>query len=261
MGRRRKKNRTATGALGALAGDTLRSASWFPAADTDEAFRPRDWLFAAALVVAVFLAYQPAWQGGFIWDDDTHLLNNPVLTPGGLFRTWVPGTYVNYWPLTFTAYWVEYQLWGLAPVGFHLVNIALHALSAILIWRVLALLRVPGAAAGGGPVCAAPGQRRERGLDHATEKHPVVGADAAFRAAVFALGAGPGCRAGLLGRSPACQVPPVGPACRAGLLGARPTRAAPSPASRSRLPGGTLGGADPTANPPEVPPAGRDPGA
>ena len=110
-----------------------------------EPVRPRDWLFAAALVAAVFLAYQPAWQGGFIWDDDTHLLNNPVLRPGGVFRTWVPGTYVNYWPLTFTVYWVEYQLWGLDPVGFHLVNIALHALSAILIWRVLALLRVPGA--------------------------------------------------------------------------------------------------------------------
>ena len=67
-----------------------------------------------------------------------------MLRPGGLLRTWVPGTYINYWPLTFTAYWVEYQLWGLAPLGFHLVNIALHALSAILVWRVLALLRVPG---------------------------------------------------------------------------------------------------------------------
>ena len=119
--------------------------SRFPAADTDEAFRTRDWLFAAALVVAVFVAYQPAWQGGFIWDDDTHLLNNPVLKPGGVFRMWVPGTYVNYWPLTSTAYRIQYQLWGLAPVGFHLVNIALHALSAILIWRILALLRVPGA--------------------------------------------------------------------------------------------------------------------
>ena len=46
-------------------------------------FRPRDWLFAAALVVAVFRAYQPAWLGGFVWDDDLHLLDNPVLKPGG----------------------------------------------------------------------------------------------------------------------------------------------------------------------------------
>jgi tetratricopeptide (TPR) repeat protein len=108
-------------------------------------FASWEWLIAAALVVAVFLAYQPAWRGGFIWDDDTHLLNNPVLKPGGVFRTWVPGTYVNYWPVTSTAYWVQYELWGPAPVGFHLVNIALHSVSAILIWRVLALMRVPGA--------------------------------------------------------------------------------------------------------------------
>ena len=38
-----------------------------------ETLRPRDWLFAAALVVAVFLAYQPAWRGGFIWDDQAHV--------------------------------------------------------------------------------------------------------------------------------------------------------------------------------------------
>ena len=113
----------------------------------------RDWLFSAALVAAVFLAYWPAWrgafwparQGTFIWDDDLHLLNNPVLRPGGLVRTWVPGTYVIYWPLTCTVYWIEHQLWGLSPTGFHLVNIALHALSAILVWRVLRLLGVPGA--------------------------------------------------------------------------------------------------------------------
>jgi hypothetical protein len=110
--------------------------------------RPRDWLFALALVAAVFLVYQPAWRGGFILDDDTHLLNNPVLRPGGVLRTWVPGAYIAYWPLTFTVYWAEYRLWGPAPLGFHLVNIALHALSALLVWRILALLRVPGALLG-----------------------------------------------------------------------------------------------------------------
>ena len=62
-----------------------------------------------------------------------------------MLRTWVPGTYIAYWPLTFTVYWAEYRLWGPAPLGFHLVNIALHALSALLVWRILALIRVPGA--------------------------------------------------------------------------------------------------------------------
>ena len=80
-------------------------------------------------MAAVFLVYLPAWNGGFLFDDDLHLLNNPVLRPGGLAKIWVPGGYLNYWPLTYTAYWVEYQLWGLTPLGFHWVNLAGHAIS------------------------------------------------------------------------------------------------------------------------------------
>jgi protein O-mannosyl-transferase len=103
------------------------------------------WLVAAALVAAVFLAYQPAWHGAFLWDDDMHLLNNPVLQPGGLAQAWTCGDYLNYWPLTFTVYWLEYKTWGLDPLGFHLVNIALHALAALLVWRLLVRLQIPGA--------------------------------------------------------------------------------------------------------------------
>jgi tetratricopeptide (TPR) repeat protein len=108
-------------------------------------FGPWDWLLAAALVLAVFLAYRPVWHGGFLFDDDTHLLNNPVLKPGGLARIWVPGGYINYWPLTFTAYWLQFKMWGLNPIDFHLVNIAVHSVSALLLWRILVRLRVSGA--------------------------------------------------------------------------------------------------------------------
>ena len=104
-----------------------------------------DWLVAAALVAAAYLVYLPSWHGGFLLDDDIHLLNNPVLKPGGLAGIWVPGGYINYWPLTFTAYWLQFQLWGLQPLGYHLVNLALHALSALLVWRVLVRLQLPGA--------------------------------------------------------------------------------------------------------------------
>ena len=105
----------------------------------------RIWLFVAALVAAVFLAYMPCWHGGFLLDDDIHLVRNPILQPGGLAKIWVPGRYISYWPLTFTVYWLEYQLWGLEPLGFHLVNIALHVLAALLVWRVLVRLQMPGA--------------------------------------------------------------------------------------------------------------------
>ena len=45
----------------------------------------------------------------------------------------------------YTTFWVEYQLWGLAPFGYHLVNLLLAAVAAVLACALLARLRVPGA--------------------------------------------------------------------------------------------------------------------
>jgi len=100
-------------------------------------------LGCALIVVACFVAFAPALRGDFVWDDDTHLIDNPVLAEHGLARAWASTELPNYWPITWTSYWVEYQLWGLDPLGYHVVNVAIHAAAALLVWAILLQLRVP----------------------------------------------------------------------------------------------------------------------
>ena len=105
------------------------------------------WLLAALLVIVTVLAYQPIWHAGFIWDDDKYVTENlPLRSLGGLAQIWFqPTATPQYYPLVHTSFWMEYHLWGLNPLGYHLVNVLLHALAAMLLWRGLARLQLPGA--------------------------------------------------------------------------------------------------------------------
>jgi tetratricopeptide (TPR) repeat protein len=111
--------------------------------------RNRDGWWALLLVAAIAVAYVPVWRAGFIWDDDAHLTANPcIIGPLGLREIWTTAA-ANYFPLVLTNLWVQHALWGLNPLPYHLVNVAIHAACAVLLWRVLRRLGVPGAWLGG----------------------------------------------------------------------------------------------------------------
>jgi len=111
------------------------------------ATRSRTALGVAALVAMTFVAYAPVVDNGFIWDDDDYVTENTRLQSlEGLGEIWLDYEATpQYYPLVHSSFWVEYQLWGLAPLGYHVVNVLLHALAAFLLWRVLSALGVPGA--------------------------------------------------------------------------------------------------------------------
>jgi tetratricopeptide (TPR) repeat protein len=98
------------------------------------------------LVVVTFVAYQPTWHAGFIWDDDDHLTANPAMTaPHGLRMIWSSLAVSRYYPLTLTSFWVQRRLWGLNPLPYHLVNVALHATNGVLVFLLLRRLRARAA--------------------------------------------------------------------------------------------------------------------
>ncbi len=99
------------------------------------------------LVLLVFLAYCRTLHCGFIWDDDAYVTDNPLLTaPDGLRRIWFSlDSPSQYFPLTYTMFRLERSFWGLNPMGYHFVNLLLHAVNALLVWRLLKRLSVSGA--------------------------------------------------------------------------------------------------------------------
>jgi tetratricopeptide (TPR) repeat protein len=128
----------------------------------EEARSGRDFLLWGGLILlaALTIFSKPMMQGAFIWDDDRYVEQDRNLrTSQGLADIWTKigithGGTIQYYPLTFTSFWIEYQLFGggvwppQAGSGFarelHVTNVVLHAIGAILLWFLLRQLGLPG---------------------------------------------------------------------------------------------------------------------
>src|SRR5271154_2490778 len=106
--------------------------------------REAEWLWGLVLVLAVAVTYSPVWYAGFNWDDDGLITANPcIVGPLGLKEIWTTSA-ADICPLVYTTFWLEHALWGSRPLPYHLVNVLLHGGCAILLWRILRSLQVPG---------------------------------------------------------------------------------------------------------------------
>jgi len=100
----------------------------------------------AGIFLATLAAYWPVLGAGYIWDDDGHVTRPALRSLHGLWRIWFEmGATQQYYPLLHSFFWVEHALWGDAALGYHLVNVLLHATAACLFAGVLRRLAVPGA--------------------------------------------------------------------------------------------------------------------
>jgi len=97
--------------------------------------------------VVTMLAYQPAWHGGLLWDDDANIASPELRSLDGLRRIWFERRATQqYYPLLYSSYWLQERFWADSPTGYHLVNLLLHIGCVILVLKILRLLRIPGAA-------------------------------------------------------------------------------------------------------------------
>ena len=109
-------------------------------------------VFKVLLIIALgFWIYSPAFNGGWLMDDRMYLPNHPLLNdPDRFWKIWfAPGSFVEYYPIEETVQWMQWQLWGPDTLGYHLTNITLHILNALLVWRLLAKLGLKLAWLGG----------------------------------------------------------------------------------------------------------------
>ena len=102
-----------------------------------------------AFLAAIFVFYFPALSGEFVWDDIVFSKEKTIQDWSGLWDIWFAPTEItsewHYWPVTHTTFWLDHKLFGLNPLGYHIVNCILYFINIVLIWRLLLKLEVPGA--------------------------------------------------------------------------------------------------------------------
>ncbi len=99
------------------------------------------WKTALLIFIAATLPYATTLTAGFTnWDDPGYVLQNPdlPLASADQWRSVLTRTRMdNFAPIHILSYAIDYRFWGLRPAGFHLTNILLQGLCAILLFTLI----------------------------------------------------------------------------------------------------------------------------
>src|SRR3989475_11994697 len=98
------------------------------------------WLVPVLIALVTVAAFLPAFQSQFVsWDDAENFLDNPHYRGLGWSQLhWMWTTHLgHYIPLTWITLGLDYLLWGMNPVGYHLTSLLLHAANAVVFFFVV----------------------------------------------------------------------------------------------------------------------------
>jgi len=92
------------------------------------------------IALVTFIVFSPALWNQFVdWDDQVNFLTNHDYRGLGwthlkwMFTTFLMGQWI---PLTWMTLGLDYALWGMKPLGYHLTNLLLHAANAAVFFLV-----------------------------------------------------------------------------------------------------------------------------
>ncbi len=98
------------------------------------------WVIPLAIAAVTVVAFLPALRNGFVsFDDDKNFLDNPNfrgLGPAQLHWMWTTFHMGHYVPLSWMTLGLDYTLWGMNPLGYHLTSLLLHAANAVLVYAI-----------------------------------------------------------------------------------------------------------------------------
>src|SRR5437867_6114169 len=98
------------------------------------------WLAPLLVALLTLIAFLPALQDQFVnWDDKDNFLDNPHYRGlGWTHLRWLWTTHLgHYIPLTWMTFGLDYLLWGMNPLGYHLTSLLLHAANAVVFFFVV----------------------------------------------------------------------------------------------------------------------------
>lgn len=120
----------------------ILDAQFTPLREPPERWESRILKFLLIVLAGLFV-YAPAFHGGWLWDDDQEITENAVMRdPSGLVKAWTGATGADYLPLKTTVQWLFFRVAGVNQTAWHLLNVALHLLNALLLWKLLVKLRI-----------------------------------------------------------------------------------------------------------------------
>ncbi len=102
----------------------------------------------AVIALLGIVSYFNSLWNNFVWDDIFLIIQNDFIKGSRLIPQlflkplyYLSGhDYLYYRPLQGLSYVFDYMLFGINPFGFHLLNLLLHILAAIMVYRLIAIL-------------------------------------------------------------------------------------------------------------------------